>query len=229
MRDRNERGTSEFRVCEDPFRAVARAFADLVASLKKPCIALSGGSTPKRLYSLWAREFRQAIPWSSIRIFQVDERCVPPDDPASNWKLLTDTLLGAIPETHAYRIEAEHPGAAEAYEATLRQHVAVNEDGMPALDLVLLGMGADGHTASLFPGTPALEERERLVVRNEAPELEHARITLTLPVLEAARRRWFLVTGYDKAGAVAAAKAGTNPAGRLGGIWFLDAEAAQRL
>lgn len=225
----NEKSENEFRVYEDPFRALAEAFAALAASLDRPCVALSGGSTPKRLYTLWARDFRRGIPWSSSHLFQVDERCVPPGHPASNWRLLSDTLLGAVPEAHAYRIEAEHPGAARAYENVLRRHVPADEEGIPCLDVALLGMGADGHTASLFPGTPALEERERLVVRNEAPHLEHARITLTFPLLEAARHRWFLVTGSDKASAVAAANAGGNPAGRLHGVWFLDPGAAQGL
>ncbi|HOD52425.1 MAG TPA: 6-phosphogluconolactonase [Candidatus Hydrogenedentes bacterium] len=229
MMSREGRGTSEFRVCADPLRALARAFAELVASLERPCVALSGGSTPKSLYILWATEYRTSLPWASMHLFQADERCVPPGDPASNWRLLNETLLKAVPETHAYRIEAERPGAAEAYETILRQHVPAGEDGVPRLDLALLGMGADGHTASLFPGTPALDQRERLVVRNDAPQLQPARITLTFPVLEAARHRWFLVTGRDKADAVAAAKARANPAGRLDALWFLDGEAASRL
>jgi 6-phosphogluconolactonase len=220
---------SEFRVCADPVRSFAQAFAEEMAHIDHPRIALSGGSTPRPLYRLWAREYQPSLPWDCMHLFQVDERCVPPDSDASNWKSLQETLLWAVPEARAYRIEAEHDGAAEAYEAVIRKHIPAGEDGVPRLDLVVLGMGADGHTASLFPGTPAVGERERLVVRNGTPGVEPARITLTFPMLEAARLRWFLVTGADKAEAVAMADAGANPAGTLDAVWFLDEAAAENL
>jgi 6-phosphogluconolactonase len=220
---------SEYRVCDDPVRTLAQAFVEELAGIESPCVALSGGSTPGPLYRLWAREYRGSLRWGSVRMFQVDERCVPPDDDASNWKMLQETLLSAIPEAHAWRMEAERDGAAQAYETVLREHVPAGEAGIPRLDLVLLGMGFDGHTASLFPGTAPLEERERLVVPNDAPQLDIPRITLTYPVLEAAARRWFLVTGCDKAPAVAMADSGHNPAGKLDAVWFLDEAAASEL
>ena len=220
---------SEYRVCADPVRSFAEAFAEEMARIEHPRIALSGGCTPRPLYRLWAREYRTVLPWDRTHIFQVDERCVRTDSDASNWKLLHEALLWAIPEARAYRMEAERDGAAEAYEQVLRNHVPAGEDGIPRLDLVLLGLGADGHTASLFPGTPAVNERQRLVVRNDTPGIEPARITLTFPVLEAAHRRWVLVTGAAKAEAVAAADARANPAGKLDALWFLDAEAASAI
>ncbi len=220
---------SGFHVCADPFRALAEAFVREFAARDRICIAVSGGSTPKRLYKLLAEEFRAAIAWEQIQLFQVDERCVPPEHPDSNWRLIEETLLPCMPEAQAHRIEAERDGAECAYEALLRQKVPAGSGGIPKLDLVLMGMGADGHTASLFPGTEALGERERLVVRNQAPHLEHARITMTFPLLEAACRRWFLVTGAEKAEAVRDARAGENPAGRIAAVWFLDPTAAALL
>ncbi|HOF40752.1 MAG TPA: 6-phosphogluconolactonase [Candidatus Hydrogenedentes bacterium] len=220
---------SEYRVCADPVRSFAEAFAEKMAQLERPFVALSGGCTPRPLYRLWAREYRCSLPWDRMHIFQVDERCVRADSDASNWKLLHESLLWAVPEARAYPMEAERDGAAEAYEQLLRNRVPAGEDGIPRLDLVLLGLGADGHTASLFPGTQAALERERLVVRTDTPGIEPARVTLTFPTLESAGQRWFLVLGSAKAQAVAAAVAGAHPAGKLDAIWFLDAEAASEI
>ena len=200
----------------DPAARLAR---DLVAYLNSPGVAnlaVSGGSTPRALFKILANEHRDAVAWDRVTIWQVDERCVPPDDSQSNWRMVREELLSNIPEIMAHRMEAERDGAAEDYEALLRANA-------PRLDLVLLGMGADGHTASLFPGTAALDERERLVVRNEVPQLNTRRVTMTFPLLNAARERWFLVAGADKAAAFKRVKAGELPAGRVrDATWYVD-------
>jgi 6-phosphogluconolactonase len=123
----------------------------------------------------------------------------------------------------------EHPRAAENYEALIRQEVRANPQGIPRFDLLLLGMGADGHTASLFPGTRALEERTRLVVLNDVPQLHTQRVTMTFPLINAAKNRWFLVRGPDKAHAFQQAQQGIVPAGRiLSPTWFIDPTAAAK-
>lgn len=219
-------------VSEDP---AGRLASDLVAYLSSHSgahIALSGGSTPRTLFRLLANEYRTAVPWGRITIWQVDERCVPPDDPQSNWKMLKEELLSQISDLKSHRIEAEREGGAEDYESLLRK-TALNSIGseshssnphlVPQLDLVLLGMGADGHTASLFPGTAALEERERLFVRNEVPQLNMHRITMTFPLINAARKRWFLVAGADKAAAFRRVQSGELPAASINdATWYID-------
>jgi 6-phosphogluconolactonase len=198
-------------------------------------IALAGGATPRRLYRLLASdEYRPVLPWDVIAWFWSDERCVPPDDPESNYRIAYDTLLGpaGVPPERVHRIggEIRPPArAASDYEATLRGAIA---DG--ALDLVLLGAGADGHTASLFPGSPALAERERWVVATEAPGTAgiRERVTMTYPLLDRARDVLVLAAGESKRDVVttmmrdpsgAALRypvARLNPAGRL--TWLVD-------
>jgi 6-phosphogluconolactonase len=166
-------------------------------------VALSGGSTPRELYRLLAEPpYRETVPWSRTYVFFGDERCVPPDDPRSNYRMAMETLLGRVPVPggQIFRItgEAKDPArAAAAYEAELRGMFA--KEGSPRFDLVLLGIGPDGHTASLFPGSPLLEETSRWVAADFVPKLGSWRITLTLPALNAARRILFLIAGQDKA------------------------------
>ena len=205
-------------VLPDP-DAVARAAAEQIAVRAGRAagetgtfsIALSGGSTPKRLYALLAdpsAPYRSRIPWDRVRVFFGDERHVPPDDAQSNFRMARESLLekAPIPSENVHRILAERPAeeAAALYEAELRRAFALDDGGVPRFDVVLLGMGEDGHTASLFPGTAALTERRRLVVANWVPKFSTWRITLTLPVLDAARAVLFLVAGGDKAGPLSA-------------------------
>jgi 6-phosphogluconolactonase len=155
-------------------------------------IALSGGSTPRPVYELLA--LQAGVAWEKWRIFFSDERCVAPDDAHSNYRLARETLLerARIPDERVHRMrgELDEQEAARSYEAEL---------GLEPLDLVLLGMGEDGHTASLFPGSPALDERTRLVVPAVAPVEPRRRLTLTFRALDAARAAFFLICGESKA------------------------------
>ena len=196
-----------------------RLAQDLVAYLntrERAHIAVSGGSTPRALFKILATEYRTAARWDRVTIWQVDERTVPPTDSLSNWKMISDELLSKIIELKSHRMEAERPTAADDYETLLRSHQI-------QLDLVLLGMGADGHTASLFPDTVGIEEHERWVVRNEVPQLTTHRVTMTFPLINAARERWFLVAGADKADAFNRVQAGELPAARVHEpVWYID-------
>jgi 6-phosphogluconolactonase len=213
----------EVRVSDNPAAELAAELTELIKAAEAPAIAVSGGSTPRKLFRILAQEFREGVPWDRVRIFQVDERCVPPDHADSNWKMLQEELLSALPQVRAFRMEAERPGAAEDYEALIRHELPPGDHGLPAFDVILLGMGSDGHTASIFPATPAEHETAKLVMRNAVPQLDTERLTLTLPLLLAAKNRWFLVTGADKAEAFAIARDRGNPAGRVGpSTWFID-------
>lgn len=224
--------------------AAAEDFFQLVmAALKKKptCnVSLSGGSTPKSLYSLIAQRAAEddalrAINWQRIHFFFGDERCVPPTHADSNYRMVKETLLarGTFPESNVHRIHAElePKAAAEQYEQELRSHFG----GVPAFDLSWLGMGPDGHTASLFPGTLAVQENTRLAVANFVQKLDATRVTLTFPVFNAARKVQFLVTGGDKAPMLKKVlvhgedfpSGAIRPAGRLD--WLLDVAAAAEL
>ena len=233
-------------------RAAAEEFAHRAeeAVRKAGCftLALSGGSTPKALFRLLAdgadASFRGRVPWDRLQIFWGDERHVPPDHPDSNYRMAYETLLSRVPvpAENIHRIQAEDPDAnsvAESYETTLRQFFGVQEGQLPRFDLILLGMGPDGHTASLFPETPALHERERLVVAQWIATFQTHRITLTPPVLNNAASIIFLVSGEEKAEALRAVLQGRHqpdrfPAqlvrpthGRL--LWLVDKMAARHL
>lgn len=210
-------------VSEDPAAAVAERLAALLQQTSPSYVALSGGSTPRPAYRRLGTDLRDAVPWDRVTIFQVDERWVPWDHPDSNWRMLREELVSRVPQACAYPMDplAERP--ALDYEARLRNVIPLDKGGVPVLDLVLLGMGADGHTASLFPETAALEEETRLVVESQGPPPHTRRLTLTFPVLRAADRRWFLVQGANKAEAFRRAQRGEVPAGRVGDAeWFVD-------
>jgi len=194
---------------------VARAAA-AVAARGSFSWVLSGGSTPRRLYELLAEEtaLRGAFPWERTRFFWGDERYVPPDHPESNFGMSWKAMLSRVParreNIHRWRTELPPAAAAAAYEATLREMFDVAPGELPRFDLVLMGLGEDGHTASLFPGSAALEERERPAVAVWVEKLAAWRLTLTVPVFNRARCFLFLVAGAAKAAALRAARA---PAG----------------
>jgi 6-phosphogluconolactonase len=225
-------------------RRAASRFAELAksASSARPfSCALSGGSTPRRLYELLAEpEFQ--IAWDNVHLFQVDERCVPPDNPESNYRMIRESLLQkiAIPNGNFHRMAAEIPDREQAtrqYEKDLARVLSPANDAPPRLELIFLGMGDDGHTASLFPGSTALGEEKRWVCPNYSPRLGKFRLTMTYPVLNAAAEVIFLVSGEDKAETLRAVLEG--PAGELpaqgvrpvGGRlrWFVDRSAARLL
>jgi glucokinase len=226
------------RAAREEFLAVGRV---AIASRGKFTVSLAGGNTPRLLYeSLVDAD----IAWDRVHVFFGDERCVPPEHPGSNFRMIREALLSkvAIPEKNVHRIRAELATPARAafeYAAELREFFEVGESETPRFDLVLLGMGADGHTASLFPGTTMLKERERLVVADWVPRLESQRITMTFRVLNAAESVCFLAAGEEKAAAVRtvlqpAAGEAVPPArlvnptdGRL--VWMLDRAAAAKL
>ncbi|HEY2796510.1 MAG TPA: 6-phosphogluconolactonase [Thermoanaerobaculia bacterium] len=178
-----------------------------VAASGRFTLALSGGSTPRRLYALLAdpaAPFRAAIPWTATQVFFGDERHVPPDDPQSNYRMADEALLSRvpIPRGNVHRVEAERPDAAEAaalYAGEIGRVFALAPGEWPRFDLILLGMGPDGHTASLFPGTDALAVRHRAAAATWVAKFDAYRITLTLPVFDAAAAVHFLVSGADKA------------------------------
>jgi len=199
-------------VAETAAEIFIAAAAAAVESHDRFVVALSGGSTPRRLHALLAEpSFAPRVDWDGTWVVFGDERCVPPDHPDSNYRSARDALLDhvPIPANQVLRMEGESSNPARAahfYETALRE--LFPDQPWPRLDLVLLGVGPDGHTASLFPGTDALAETERWVTANYVPGLATWRITLTLPVLNAARQILFLVTGREKSAVVAEAFGG---------------------
>ena len=190
----------------------AQSLAEFVAALAEKqvkaqdrfTIALAGGETPRRLYQLLASPpYERRIAWDGWHVFWGDERCVPPDHQDSNYRMASEALLDRVPirpdHIHRMRGEATPQAAAEDYEEELRQ---VFLPRSPVLDLILLGIGEDGHTASLLPETDALQEERRLVVANWVPRLKAYRITFTLPLINVARVVAFIVTGESKADAL---------------------------
>jgi 6-phosphogluconolactonase len=217
----------------DRFVSLASA---AIARRGRFCVALAGGSTPEPVYARLAQRPRAGkIDWARVEVFWGDERSVPPDHPDSNYRMAHQSLLDRvpIPEKNVHRIRGELPPqeAAAAYRLELQDHLGV--DGR--FDLILLGMGPDGHTASLFPGTDAVQEQEHSVVAVYVEKLDTWRVTLTLPVINAARQVVFLVGGEQKAHSLARVHAGeplpaamVEPAdGQLS--WLVDRDAAARL
>jgi 6-phosphogluconolactonase len=218
---------------------IVAVVAEAVATYGRCALALAGGSTPRTLYQLLAREHSDAIPWERVLVFFGDERCVPPDDPASNYGMARSELLSRvpIPDAQVHRIRGEMPRTTEAvrYEALLRRETARAAGDAQTFDLALLGVGPDGHTVSLFPGQPAVEERERWVLPVDAPTgiSPPERITLTLPALNRAREVWLLCAGAEKRAVTEAMLDRVDeslPAARVRGrdrtIWYLDRQAA---
>jgi 6-phosphogluconolactonase len=222
---------------------VAAAAAHAVAARGRFTLALSGGSTPHRLYALLAdpqAPYRARLPWALTHVFFGDERPVGPEHPYSNYRMAREALLAHVPLGSVHRIRGEDPAAARSYEEELRAFFGLAPgDPPPRLDLVLLGLGPDGHTASLFPGSEALGELTRWVISPVVAQLGTRRTTLTLPVLDRARAILFLVSGAEKATALArvlSPAAGEEPlpaarvrpdGGRL--IWLVDQAAASDL
>src|ERR1700681_13482 len=243
----------------DLFHAAAeefvRAARGAIGAQGRFTVALSGGSTPKALYSLLATNYA-GFAWNRIFLFFGDERHVPPTDPESNYRMVNESLLTkiAIPAENVFRVPAENPDAAAAaseYEAQLRRFFdlkselkselksgALKSGEFPRFDLILLGLGPDGHTASLFPDSPALNEESRLVVANWVAKFNAHRITFTFPVLNRAAEVMFLASGADKADMVRQVLEGKNTPplpsqrvqpsdGKL--LWMLDEAGAAKL
>jgi 6-phosphogluconolactonase len=217
---------------------VAQTIARSLQKQARFSFVLSGGSTPKRLYEILATEYHDKIPWDKLLIFFGDERCVAPDDAQSNYKMAYDALLSKVPilAENIFRLkgEIEPEKAAAEYEATIKSVLGEQPD----FDLALLGLGADGHTASLFPGSGALNETEKLVAAARVERLGASRLTLTLPVFNLySASILFMVAGAGKAEAVR--KIFTETAESLpaqlvspndGNVtWFLDQDAASLL
>ncbi len=196
----------------DVARAGARLFVELawqaIARNAAFSVALAGGDTPRAMYRLLASdEFRTQVDWKRVQVFWSDERCVPPEHADSNYGTARRELLIhlAIPIDQIHRMEAERPNlgrAAQEYEEVLRRNLPLNALGFPRFDLILLGLGPDGHTASLFPGARRLAETSRWVTTPLVPQLKARRMTLTLPVLNAAEYVLFSVCGSEKAAAL---------------------------
>jgi 6-phosphogluconolactonase len=169
-------------------------------------IAVSGGTTPKAMFALLADRsapYFARVPWDKLNLFWVDERCVPPTDAESNYRMTNEAMLSKVPlpagQIHRMKGELEPEVAASQYEAIIRAEFGLDRSGDPVFDLVLLGMGDDGHTASLFPHTQALFAMVPLVVANHVPQKDTWRVTLTWPVINRARRVAFLIEGAGKA------------------------------
>ena len=186
----------------------ARVFAEQVRSAADARgaarIAISGGNTPKPVFKLLAGdEFRNTVPWDKLQLFWVDERCVPPTDKDSNYGMTKAAFLDAVPlkSENIFRMEGEldPEQAAARYESVIRNTMRLEGAELPTFDLVALGMGDDGHTASLFPHTAGLHELGRIVIANHVPQKDTWRLTLTWPVINQARNVIFLIQGADKA------------------------------
>jgi 6-phosphogluconolactonase len=224
---------------EELAQAAAREFAaraaEAIGERGRFAVVLAGGSTPKATYGILARDYADTIDWINVHVFFGDERSVPPDHDDSNYRMVREALLDHVPIGSVHRMQGELPPeeAAEAYEQELRGFFGPGD--LPRFDLILLGTGDDGHTASLFPETSALEVHDRWVVANPVLKLETTRITLTVPVINAARAVYFLVAGEGKAEPVAEILEGDPdpreyPASLIqpanGPTWMLDRAAA---
>ena len=243
----------EIRIVDDAAALAAAAAAEFVttageavAARGRFTVALSGGTTPRRLYERLAsaRSSGPAVSWPQTHIFWGDERLVPPGHPDSNYRMAREVLLDriALPAGQIHPIPTDAGDATEAaseYEAELRAFFSPAAGEAPRFDLILLGLGTDGHTASLFSGSDAVGEKTRWVAGHRAEGIPHERVTLTFPVLNNAERVVFLVSGSDKAGALHSVIEGDAPIdrvpargvrpGRGGLLWLIDRDAARQL
>jgi 6-phosphogluconolactonase len=244
---------SDIRIVPDPqalYRAAADEFIghalDAVNARGICHVALSGGSTPKGLYALLVNDesLRQQMPWGKLHFWWSDERHVPPDDPDSNYYMANEAMLShaPIPSENIHRVHGERANSSQAaieYEYELRSIMQVGAPLFPKFDLILLGMGPDAHTASLFPGTKALNETARLIVSNWLGKFFTWRITFTAPFINAARSVMFLIAGDDKALPLKGVLEGPYEPAQLPAqliapsegnlIWLLDQKAAGQL
>ena len=245
---------SEIRILPDANAVAQTAAAEFVKLAREALqrkgtfmVALSGGSTPKTLYSLLAERTEKRvgpeIPWAQIHLFFGDERHVPPDHSDSNYRMANESMISKvpIPTQNVHRVHAENKDAAAAaadYDKTLVKVFNISENQVPRFDLILLGMGPDGHTASLFPGSSGVQELSKRVVANWVPKFNSFRVTFTRPVLNNAAEVLLLVCGADKAPALSEVMGSGDPntypvkyvqpdEGKL--IWLLDRAAAGRL
>jgi 6-phosphogluconolactonase len=237
-----DRAIGRIEILPDP-PALARHVAEwmtaaALATSGPFAVSLSGGSTPKALYALLASEgFRNRFPWQRVHWYWGDERFVPYDHPESNYRMTREAMLSKVPvppeNVHPIPTDGTPQDAARRYEQTLQQAYGASrlDPQRPFFDVTLLGLGPDGHTASLLPGDPVLNERKRWVaaVSHGRPEV---RITMTYPVIESSRRVAFLVAGEEKAAMFGAIRAGDSqvPAARVRPVgelfWFVDQAAA---
>jgi 6-phosphogluconolactonase len=237
---------AELKVVADPAALYAegaqeftRCAESAIATRARFSVALSGGNTPRGVYSLLAEQTKDALAWDKIYLFFGDERSVPPDHPDSNYRMARESLLSKvpIPAGNVFRVPAELPPdqAADHYERQIRKFFHLTSNSWPSFDLILLGIGECGHTASLFPGSKALLEQSRLVVANWVEKFSTYRITFTYPLLNHAQEVSFLVSGQSKAQIVRdifdpsrnntyPAQAVRPEAGRL--LWIVDRDAA---
>jgi 6-phosphogluconolactonase len=235
-----------FPAASNLFHAAAeefmRAARTAIGAQGRFTVALAGGSTPKGLYSLLATNYTDFV-WNRVFLFFGDERHVPPTDAESNYRMVNETLLSKIqvPSENVFRVAAENADASAAatdYESKIRKFFALKAGEFPRFDLILLGMGPDGHTASLFPDSAGLKDNEHLVIANWVEKFKTHRISFTFPVLNRAAEVLFLVSGADKASVLAQVLQGdpslalpsqkVQPSdGKL--LWMLDEAAASKL
>jgi 6-phosphogluconolactonase len=236
----------------DDLEGLSRAVADRFFELAKQhisgsgsfSVALSGGSTPRRLYQLLgSSDYGRRMDWGKLHFFQVDERCVPPDHAMSNFRMIRESLLtsASVPAENVHRVRGETApeDAAGQYARDLEKFLSARPPDFPRFDLVFLGMGADGHVASIFPGSTTLAEASRWVAVSEPGPEGQKRVTLTLPVLNAAAHIIFLVSGAEKSETLARALeaeklTGSLPVQRVrpasgSASWYVDRAAASRL
>ena len=230
----------------DLFHAAAEEFVRVgrhaIGAQGRFSVALSGGSTPKSFYSLLASNYAD-FPWNRTLLFLGDERHVPPTDPESNYRMVNESLVSkiSIPPSNVFHVKTESPdadAAAADYEAQLRSFFELKPGEFPRFDLILLGLGPDGHTASLFPGSEGLKEQSRLVIANWIEKFKTYRISFTFPVLNNAGEVMFLISGSDKADTIRDVLEGRPtpplPAQQIQPVnghllWMLDDAAASKL
>jgi 6-phosphogluconolactonase len=237
-------------ICQDANDLCHNAAAEFVRLAKQSqrdcgrfAVALSGGSTPRSLYALLGTaEYKEQIFWPQVHLFWGDERCVPPDHADSNYRMVRESLLSniQIPGANVHRMagEKEPQAAAAEYEEKLRAFFHLAPGAFPRFDLILLGMGDDGHTASLFPGNDALNEMKRLVVAPYVEKFNSHRLTLTLPVLNHGATVLFLITGANKAAVVKEILTGGSDSSRFPAalvqpsdgrlVWLITEDAAPK-